>query len=60
MSQPAPLELYCPSCRMHVQPIQAAGQWFCPHCAWQFSEDDVRHQQGRPAPNGEDSPDVVG
>jgi hypothetical protein len=37
-------ELFCPKCRIEVQPIKAAVHWYCPHCAWQFSDEDVWRQ----------------
>ena len=60
MSYPLPIEPVCPRCQIEVQPIKAAGQWFCPNCAWQFTEDDVtrevRRQQGDSASGRGDGP----
>ncbi len=44
MSQPPPLELRCPRCQIDVQPIQAAENWYCPHCVWQFTAEEVWRQ----------------
>jgi predicted RNA-binding Zn-ribbon protein involved in translation (DUF1610 family) len=35
------LEIYCPNCRQYVTPLKAAVNWYCPSCAWQFSEADI-------------------
>jgi predicted amidophosphoribosyltransferase len=51
MNPPGPLELVCPRCRIDVQPIRAAGRWFCPHCAGEFPADEVeraREKHGEP------------
>jgi hypothetical protein len=41
MNFPSPFEIVCPRCRVEVQPIEAAGQWFCPHCAWEFLPEQI-------------------
>ena len=41
MSNPLDIELPCPKCGIEVQPIRAVKTWFCPHCAWQFSEEEL-------------------
>ena len=50
-----PLELVCPKCGIDVQPIKAAGCWFCPHCAWQFAEEDIERAR-RQAEDGDHPP----
>jgi predicted amidophosphoribosyltransferase len=54
-----PLELICPKCGIEVQPIEAAGTWFCPHCARPFTEAEITgaqvDQQRQPG-SGEEPP----
>jgi predicted RNA-binding Zn-ribbon protein involved in translation (DUF1610 family) len=50
-----PLELKCPKCGIEVQPIKAVYSWYCPHCAWQFTEEDIEKHRRRKAHNGDGS-----
>ena len=40
-----PLELVCPKCGIEVLPIEAAGIWFCPHCARPFTDREIDEQR---------------
>jgi hypothetical protein len=43
-----PLEIYCPNCRHHVEPLKAAVSWYCPRCAWQFTDAEIDRQRQPP------------
>jgi hypothetical protein len=40
------LEVYCPNCRHYVTPLKAAVNWYCPRCAWQFSDAEIDRRRG--------------
>jgi len=56
MAGPLQPELLCPRCGIEVQPIKAAIHWYCPHCVWQFTDDEVRRSQQRPRKDAPDPP----
>ena len=63
MTNPPLIEILCPQCKIDVQPIKAAGAWFCPHCAWQFTQEEIerelqRQKRDRDAPPNSESPDT--
>ncbi|HZN34191.1 MAG TPA: hypothetical protein VFB80_10245 [Pirellulaceae bacterium] len=49
MDQADSVEIYCPNCRQHIVPLKASVSWYCPICAWQFSDAEIDRQGGGPA-----------
>lgn len=49
------LEIYCPNCRNHVAPLKAAVNWYCPRCAWHFTDAEIQQQRARQQPPDEPS-----
>jgi hypothetical protein len=49
------LEIYCPNCRHYVTPLKATVSWYCPRCAWQFTDAEIERQKAPPAPPDEES-----
>jgi predicted RNA-binding Zn-ribbon protein involved in translation (DUF1610 family) len=41
------LEIYCPNCRHHVAPLKAAVNWYCPRCAWHFTDAEIERQRAQ-------------
>ena len=57
MSNPLDIEVPCPKCGIEVQPIKAVYSWFCPYCAWQFTEADIERYRRRQAGDGSEPPE---
>jgi hypothetical protein len=53
MSDADALEIYCPNCRTFVTPLKAAVSWYCPRCAWQFSDSEIERRRDQQPPADE-------
>ena len=50
------LEIYCPNCRHYVVPLKAAVNWYCPRCAWQFTDADIVRERPQQPPSEQAGP----
>jgi len=55
MSDSDSREVYCPNCRHYVVPLKATVNWYCPRCAWQFSDEEIERYRAPPPPPDEAS-----